>query len=261
MLRRVHFAPTNAVFEPHTHSATPSPSLTSSSLPSSSSPDLSTPPPDDDEEYEPSVYPRTPYATQVELYPDVVVPKTIQIHFLLAYTPFSDPALPYDLSCPFSQSDTHTQEHDFTEPATFPPLPSLTIIHPALKFDIEIFPSAPVPGSYVSVMDVLTKLYRDLRLAVHPIEYDELLDEEVRKTVDLSYYSRCGRIHDPAERSYEERKGLKKIDLLMGRTRFLGLAGTLHAPDVWELNVGSPTDPSAVPLGELSLHSHQHHVF
>jgi hypothetical protein len=241
MPRRVHFAPTNTVFEPDTHSATPSPSLTSSSLPSSSSPDLSTPPPDEDEEYEPSVYPsvypRTPYATQVELYPDVVVPKTIQIHFLLAYTPFPDPALPYDLSWPFSQSDIHIPEQAFAEPATSPPLPSLTIIHPALKFDIEVLPSAPVPGSYVSVMDVLTKLYRDLRLAVHPIEYDELLDDEVRKTVDLAYYSRCGRIRDSAERSHEERKGLKKIDLLMGRTRFMGLAGTLHAPDVWELNV------------------------
>lgn len=173
----------------------------------------------------------------MELHTDVVVPKTMQIHFLLAYTPYTDPALPYDLSWPFSESDIHIPEHVFAEPATSPPLPSIIIFHPVLKFEIEVLPSAPIPGSYVSVIDVLTRLYRDLRLAVHPIEYDELPDEEVRKMVDLAYYTRCGRIRDPAERSHEERKGLKKIDLLMGRTRFLGLAGTLHAPDVWELNV------------------------
>ncbi|KIM37107.1 hypothetical protein M413DRAFT_20395 [Hebeloma cylindrosporum] len=228
MSRRVHFAPTNTIYEPH--SVTPSPALTASSLPSSSSPDLSTPPPDDDDEYEPSIYPRTPYATEIELQPDVVIPKSIQIHFLLAYTPYSEPALPYDLSWPFSQSDMDIPEQVFAEPATSPPLPSLTIIHPALKFDIEVLPSAPFPGSYVSVMDVLTKLYRDLRLAVHPIEYEELVDEDLRKMVDLAYYTRYRAV-------VRELKGLKKVDLLTGCTRFLGLAGTVHAPDVWELNI------------------------
>jgi hypothetical protein len=161
----------------------------------------------------------------------------MQIHFLLAYTPYADPALPYDLSWPFSPPDIDIPEQAFAEPATSPPLSSLTIIHPALKSDIEVLPSAPIPGSFVSVADVFTKIYRELRLAVHPIEYEELPDGEVRQSVDMAYYTRCGRIRDPAERTYEERKGLKKIDLLMGCTRFMGLSGTLTAPDVWELNV------------------------
>ncbi|KDR84170.1 hypothetical protein GALMADRAFT_701626 [Galerina marginata CBS 339.88] len=236
MSKRVHFAPTNTIYSPG--SATPSPSLTVSSLPSSSSPDLPTPPPEEDEEYQPAVYPRTPYSKQLDLYPDFVVPpKSMQIHFLLAYTPYTEPAVYYDLAHPLSSIDNHYPAQAFSEPATSPPMPSLIITHPYFKYNIDVIPAIPVAGSYVSVSDVLQKLYREMRLAIHPIEYAELPDGEVRQNVDAAYYTRCGRIRDREERMQEERKGIKKIDLLMGNTRFMGLSGTLSGPDIWELNV------------------------
>ncbi|KAF8959348.1 hypothetical protein BDZ97DRAFT_1400172 [Flammula alnicola] len=233
MSKRVHFAPTNTVYS--SSGSEPSPSLTISSLPSSSSPDLPTPPPEEDDDYQPSVYPRTPYATNIDLYPDVVIPKQMQIHFLLAFTPYLEPAFHYDLSRPPTNADYPA--HAFSEPATSPPMPSLTITSPFLKFNIEVTPSSPTHGAYVTVTDVLLTLYRELRLAIHPIEYAELSDGEIKQGVDAAYYVRCGRIRDPDERAREEKKGIKKIDLLMGNTRFMGLSGTLSGPDVWELNV------------------------
>ncbi|KAF8914385.1 hypothetical protein CPB84DRAFT_1669622, partial [Gymnopilus junonius] len=210
----VHFASTNTIYEPSSQSS--SPSLTISSLPSSASPDLLTPPPEEDEEYE---------------------PKQVQIHFILAYAPYTDPAVHYDLTLPPTNIEHNYPVQAFSEPATSPPMSSLLISHPFLKFHIEVLPSTPIAGAYVSVSDVLAKLYRELRLAIHPMEYAELPDGETRQTVDVAYYTRCARLRDPEDRMLEERKGIKKIDLLMGNTRFLGLSGTLSGPEIWELNV------------------------
>lgn len=237
MSKRVHFASTNTIYE--TGSATPSPSLTASSLPSSSSPELLTPPPPDDDHYEYRVYPRTPYAKQADLFPEMIMQNPIppmQIHFLLAYAPYTEPALHWDMTLPPASIEYQFSSHAFSEPATSPPMSSLIIYHSSLKYEIEVVPPQASSGAVVTVSDVLTKLYRELRLSIHPIEYADLKDEEIRKQVDNAYYARCSRIHDRGERLQEQQKGIKKIDFLMGSTRFLGLSGTMTGPDIWELN-------------------------
>ncbi|PPQ68615.1 hypothetical protein CVT25_005525 [Psilocybe cyanescens] len=241
MSKRVHFASTNITYEPGR--ATPSPSFSYSSLPSSSSPELLTPPPDD-EGRQSAVYPRTPYAKQLDLYPEVAastpsIQNQMQIHFLLAFTPYSEPAIWHDLSLPLTSVETHYPSHAFSEPATSPPMPSLIIFHPLIKYEIEVHPTPPVPGSFVSVRDVLLKLYTELRLAIHESEYRDVPEPE-RKYVDEAYWRRCSRIRTAVDRLQEEQKGIKRIDLLMGNTRFTGLSGTLRGPDIWELNVAAP---------------------
>ncbi|KAF9529817.1 hypothetical protein CPB83DRAFT_764334 [Crepidotus variabilis] len=222
MAKRVHFAQTATVYSDA--SASSSPCLSVSSLPSTSSPELPSPPPEE-EDYE--YYPTNAYP----------------IHFLLAFSPFSEPAIPWDLSYPAPKSYMGADGYDLltvdtlVEPATSPPLGSLLITHPNLKWNVEILPSDHEPGAFVSVNDVLVSLYRELRLAIHPLEYAELPEGEVRSSVDAAYYARCGRIRDTQIRMLEEKKGIKKIDLLMGRSRFLGLSGTHTSPDVWELNL------------------------
>jgi len=248
MSKRVQFARTATIFP--SGSATPSPSLSVSSLPSSSSTDLRTPPPEEeDAENSPTViYPLTPFATHEQLdspSPEFnMVPKPMQIHFLLAFSPFSEPAITWDVSCPPPTSTFYSEgEQDLLssqtleEPATSPPLPFLFITHPDLKYNVEVFPKDPTPGAIVSVNDVFTTLFKELRLAIHPLDYAELPEGDVRSAVDAAYYERCGRVPDTQVRSLELRKGIKKIDLLMGRTTFLGLSGTLSASDIWELNL------------------------
>ncbi|KAF8156120.1 hypothetical protein B0H34DRAFT_659191 [Crassisporium funariophilum] len=215
--RRVHFAPTNMVYSPTP--ATPSPSMSMSSLPSTSSPDLPTPPPEE-ADYQPSIYPQ------------------MQIHYLLAFTPYTDPVLFYDLSHPPETHDP-AHVHSFYEPATSPPLTSLVVIHPLFKWNITIRPSSAKTGAYVSVSDVLHTLHSELRLAVHPAHYADIQEGEAKLSVDHAYYSRCARIREEGARKDAERKGIKKIDFLMGQTRFMGLSGTLSGPDIWELNVSA----------------------
>ncbi|KAF8164074.1 hypothetical protein BJ912DRAFT_1068595 [Pholiota molesta] len=235
MFRRVHFAPTNRIYSPG--SATPSPTFTVSSLPSSSSPDLLTPPPEEEDDYFHAVYPRTPYSTNMDLYPEAIIPKPRQIHFLLAYSPHSEPAFHYDLVHPPTNGDGQYPIHAFSEYATSPPMNSIIVTHPLLKFDIEVTPPPDSSNKFITVADVLVSIYRNLRLSIHPVEYAELPDGERREGVDAAYYVRCGTVRDPEERATEERKGIKKIDLLMGCTRFMGLSGTLSGPEVWELNL------------------------
>lgn len=245
MAKRVHFAPTTTVYSDA--SPSPSPAFSLTSLPSSSSPELPTPPPEEEDyEYQrTAAYPVTPFTLpKLELLsPEMNAPKVMQIHFLLAFSPFAETVLPWDLSYPAPASYRDPDGYEYltpdtlSEPATSPPLGSLLITHPNLKWNVEILPSDHEPGAFVTVNDVLVSLYRELRLAIHPLEYAELPEGEVRSAVDAAYYTRCGRVRDPQIRMLEEKKGIKKIDLLMGRSRFLGLSGTHTSPDVWELNI------------------------
>ncbi|KAF9562508.1 hypothetical protein CPC08DRAFT_722211 [Agrocybe pediades] len=243
MLKRVHFAPTNTVYEPG--SASPSPSLTTSSLPSesSSSPDLLTPPPDDYHQYHP-VYPPTPHSKSLDLYAEPpllfsepVLPERNQIHCMLAYSPYTNAPVHYDLSLPPDTVEGHFPLYAFSESATSPPVQSLRIRHPNVKFEWEVTATPPVGGGFVTVEDVFEQLYRELRLPILPMEYAEIPEGPVKASVDAAYYQRCARIADMEERQYEMMKGIKRIDLLMGRTQFMGLSGVAGHADLWELNV------------------------
>ncbi|KAF9476172.1 hypothetical protein BDN70DRAFT_187992 [Pholiota conissans] len=232
MFKRVHFAPINRIYSP---GSMPSPTLTDSSLPSSS-PGLFTPPPEEDE-YIHAVYPRTPYTQAMDLYPEYqeyIAPKPLQIHVLLAFAPNSDPAFDYDLANSPINGDGQYPIQAFNDNATSPPMTSIIILHSLLSSEIEV--NSP-SGSPLTVGDVLSAIYRHLRLAIHPVEYSNLPDGERREAVDAAYYVRCGAIRNSAERLAEERKGIKRIDLLMGCSRFMGLSGTLDGPGVWELNI------------------------
>lgn len=271
MQKRVHFAPTNTVISP---SRTPSPSLSEASLPSDSSSEVSTPPPEVD--YDPAHYPRSPFPHNNELVlhpahyqlqqPQVqvqgqltplqvmgqsqdVVPKSspepghMQIHYLLAYTPHADIPVFFDLSLNTKEVIGHFLHHEFLEAATNPPLPSLAIHCPLLAWEITV---APLNGDYVTVNDVLHCLYRHLRLAVTPEEYEALATGLVREAVNSAYRARCARIEDPQKRATEKGKGVKRIDFLQGRNVFKGLSGTLTAAHIWELNVA--TAVAAAPV-------------
>lgn len=156
----------------------------------------------------------------------------MQIHYLLAFSPYNDPSIHYDLSLPPTTLERQCEAHTFTEPATQPPLPNLIISCPQLDCQITVKPSS-IQG-VVTVLDVFSAVYHGLRPAVHPVEYNRLPH---REDVDAAYYTRCGRILDLDERALEQSKGIKRVDILMGKNRFMGLSGTVKGPNIWELNV------------------------
>jgi hypothetical protein len=59
----------------------------------------------------------------------------------------------------------------------------------------------------------------------------------VRRCVDNAYFRRCELLADEEERTMEALQGVKRVDFLGGKTRFLGLSGPVEGEHVWELNV------------------------
>lgn len=155
----------------------------------------------------------------------------MHIHFLLAFAPFGAPAVQYDITHPPTYLlGTQVSLEAFHEPATEPPLPNLSIICPNLLSPINVI-SGDV--GYVTVSDVLHAIHHELRLPTSNAEYKSL-PMDVIKDVDAAYYHRCRRSGDE---SRQLERGIKRVDFLMGKNRFFGLSGTLHGPDIWELNV------------------------
>lgn len=229
MSRHVRFTSTNVIYAPSF--TVPSPTMSETSL-SSVSPDPLTPPPNQ-VELEPSIYCSSKFPDHVEL-DSVEHPfKDIEIHYLLAFTPYTDPVISYD----FSEPPNLTSISDgSSQPATHPPLQRLTIVHPLFMWNVEVLPSSSTPGAYVTVGDVLSTLYHELTLGVNRAHYTDLPPGE-RQCVDQAYFYRCSDIRDVNDRKDVMARGVIRLDLLAGRTRFKGLSGTTTGPDIWELNV------------------------
>jgi hypothetical protein len=108
------------------------------------------------------------------------------------------------------------------EPATNPPLPQLPIEHPHLPYNIVIVPSPQYGLPYVSVGDVLAELYQMLRLSVAQPELNMLLQHHPRRAEPISE-AHHKRVRAATDRRYEESRGVRRVDLLMGQTKFAGL--------------------------------------
>lgn len=164
--------------------------------------------------------------------------QAFQLHYLLAYSPYMNSSVKYDLSLHPSILADYYPAASLLEPATNPPVPSLTIKGPTLHWPVFVTPSPFLATKYVTVVDVLNCLYHELRTNVLKHEY-ETVPHADRRNVDAAFFSRCRQISDPEARKDEHRKGVKRVDFLMGRNRFLGLSGTRKHPNIWELNVST----------------------
>jgi len=185
----------------------------------------------------------------------------MNIHYLLAYSPFSTSPLSYNV--------IHPPPADLLEePATNPPLAQMVITFPLLPvaWQIMVVPGmAPASfngidgifspatvhsalhGSpdqshsrgYITILDVLYGVYASLRTILHPSEYHSLVSTPPfsEDAVTAAFWARLAQIEDPNKKEEQRRRGIRRIDFLGNRTRFLGLAGTLKG-DVWELGLG-----------------------
>ena len=192
---------------------TPSPTFSSTSLPSSGGP-------------------RTPVSAAGSIISGNVLAK---IHPLLAITQPS-PMLKYDVSQPPATiiPNVAVPPHALNELATSPPIPSMVIRCSHLPWTITI---VPTNTKYVTVRDVFDGIYRSLRLAVLEAEFQCLPSAVARYSVNNAYTRRYKRLVDPKAHELEKTKGLKRVDFLGERTRFTGLSSTMEGPHVWFLSV------------------------
>ena len=124
-------------------------------------------------------------------------------------------------------------EESRSEPATNPPLKFMTISSPLLPWTIKVRSSK---FNYISLDDVITTLFLSLRTNIGPEDFYSLRSENDRVHVVRAYEQRYRR-HNNSKYYYAEKcGGIKRVDFLLGYSRFIGLsnAGSLHK---WELNV------------------------
>ena len=108
------------------------------------------------------------------------------------------------------------------EAATIPPLAELTIICEHLPWKTVVHPTPEALWSwvpFVTVGDVLYRLYRALRLGVTEHEMGTL-EPAQRDRVRDAYTRRYRRVADPAVRAEEKAKGVKRVDFLRRRIVF-----------------------------------------
>ncbi|KAJ7688417.1 hypothetical protein B0H17DRAFT_1202966 [Mycena rosella] len=153
--------------------------------------------------------------------------------------------LAFDVS--YDPAYTGLSPRVLAEPATTPSLPCVIITCDYFPggAPMAIYPSSSKPGalSYVTVADVLNGIYRGLRRQLRKEELDTMpVSQPYMASVHQAFYSRCRRLArtvDPAAADSEARKGIRLIDLLLGKHTFCGLLPTKENPDVWQLAVSS----------------------
>ena len=155
------------------------------------------------------------------------------IHPLLRYS--LEPAIQFDLQhhpSTIALPPDHLGRRSLSEPATHPPLPCLNLSTRLLPYTIVVLPSQPyLSPSFVTVSDVLRTLHRALSLGVAHDELDEL-PADVRSQVEVVYERRVKTHPDVQTRESEKQWGIRRIDLLLGQTRFMGLSVAGKRKDV-----------------------------
>ncbi|PPR04641.1 hypothetical protein CVT24_011859 [Panaeolus cyanescens] len=120
------------------------------------------------------------------------------------------------------------------EPATYPPLAFLVITSPYLPWKIKVYPAN---GSYVTVEDVLASIYRSLRTNITGQDFTALSNPNDQRRATRAYENRYRRLRDPRAYDEEKRSGMKRVDFLLGHTRFLSISNSGKRVDEWYLNI------------------------
>ncbi|KAJ7036365.1 hypothetical protein C8F04DRAFT_1095355 [Mycena alexandri] len=157
-------------------------------------------------------------------------------HPLIAF--YTPPLLNYDVSLHPSSISTHyrgVSTVGFLESATYPPETALTLITPHLPWAVIV---AAANGCYVTVSDVLNAVYCSLRVNVTTVEFLTLGTNKLKHQVSEAYRRRYERLR--GHRGYREEKqlGIRRVDFLMGYTKFKGISpASGRSSDVWQLHI------------------------
>ncbi|KAJ7037501.1 hypothetical protein C8F04DRAFT_1180547 [Mycena alexandri] len=117
------------------------------------------------------------------------------------------------------------------EDATFPRLPSLVLTHPRLFWTITV---EPAEGNFVLVRDVFNAIYTSLRQQASAAEY-ERLGSEAQRQVTKAFTKRYSRMPNAQSQTFEKSKGLKRVDFLGSMVTFMGLNQSQMGPNCWDL--------------------------
>ncbi|KAJ8081441.1 hypothetical protein PM082_007284 [Marasmius tenuissimus] len=164
-------------------------------------------------------HPHRPSISCIPLPSQVEHRKPISLHYSLRHASESTGFDPVDLSSAqrFVQNGLEAsyvtgRPSHLSFPATTPPLPSLSIVHPSLPWSITVHRTH---AEYVTVADVLFTLGENLQMPL-----DREWTEKVTRRQRL-----------------DRRQRLIRLDLLCGKTAFAGLSRSQMGGDTWRLHV------------------------
>jgi hypothetical protein len=107
------------------------------------------------------------------------------------------------------------------EPATYPPLSSITLISDLLPWLIHVEASQTFSVPAVTIDDVLQTLLTNLYIPVTPREW-ACVPSATQALVTTTFYRRIESIPHSSLKESERRKGVRRMDFLLGRTRLAG---------------------------------------
>ena len=120
------------------------------------------------------------------------------------------------------------------EPATTPRLSFLKITSIHLPWTIKVYASNAV---YVTLEDVFISIYRNLRTNITSAEFNLFSKQDDQRRATRAYEKRYRRLRNTRAYDEEKRGGMKRVDFLMGHTKFLGLSNSSRHPDEWQLRI------------------------
>jgi hypothetical protein len=90
----------------------------------------------------------------------------------------------------------------------------------------------------VTIFDVLQTLHAALRTPISKSEWNSL-SSHTQHAVSGAFYHRLGGIRDHSLREKQLKKGVRRLDFLLGNTKLLGIAPLPGKPGVFTLYWGS----------------------
>ena len=147
------------------------------------------------------------------------------LHELLVYTGHRPAKLNYNVVQPPSAACLHPSSHPniLNEPTISTRAPCLVLEIPGVSGGA--FYASSASGGAVSVREVLYALHAKLSERASQSDFNHLPSDSHRRAASASFSRRNAMAPDPA--------GLRRCDLLGGRTTFAGLQRAANGADVW----------------------------
>ncbi|KAF9645925.1 hypothetical protein BDM02DRAFT_3063862, partial [Thelephora ganbajun] len=107
------------------------------------------------------------------------------------------------------------------EPVAYPHMTSIVLFSDLLPWSTRV--EAPTPGDVVTIFDVLQTLHTVLRTPISKSEWNSL-SAHTQDSVSTAFYHRLGGIRDRSAREKQLKKGVRRLDFLLGNTKLLGIS-------------------------------------
>ena len=124
------------------------------------------------------------------------------------------------------------------EPVTYPHMNSIVLFSDLLPWSTRV--EVATPDDVVTIFDVLQTLHTALRIPVSKSEWNSLAPY-TQDSVSAAFYRRLGGIRDHALREKQLKKGVRRLDFLLGDTKLLGISVVPDKPGVFTLRWGTST--------------------